>query len=254
VAALLTARRDGDIEGLYQLLSQELGIDPHWSSYGVDWTTTFKRFETRDFLDFVTLVFRWLTLARQRPMYEPDANTKWLQGCRRIFEEEGLRYDIDDQAGVHFKVDAEFSASIRAAIASLDLPRYANARAEFEKAMAALSGSPIADGKDGIRGVFNAVECVYKLMNPKASKLVAADAVKTLQADVQKIYSTNSTALRAANKTVNAFGDWIDACHNYRHEEGVEDPSQPPLDLAVNLVSLGAAQLRWLINLDQARD
>jgi hypothetical protein len=48
-------------------------------------------------------------------------------------------------------------------------------------------------------------ECVYKLMHPRA-------------------------ALRAANKTINAFANWVDACHNYRHEEGDEEPSQPPLD------------------------
>jgi hypothetical protein len=44
----------------------------------------------------------------------------------------------------------------------------------------------------------------------------------------------------------------IDACHNYRHEEGVEEPSQPSIDLAVSLISTGSAQLRWLISLDQA--
>lgn len=252
VAALLTSRNSKDIEGIYSILSQELGLDPVWGISGVDWTSTFKRFETRDFLDFVTLAFRWLTLAKRRPMFETDANAKWLQGCRRIFDEQALRYEIDDHGGVHFKVDAEFSASTRASIAALGGPRYANARTEYEKAMNALSGSAIADGKEGIRGVFNAVECVYKLMNSKAPKLIAADAIKTLQADVQKVYSANSTALRAANKAVNAFGDWIDACHNYRHEEGTEEPSQPPLDLAVELISLGSTHLRWLISLDQA--
>ena len=78
------------------------------------------------------------------------------------------------------------------------------------------------------------------------------DAIKNLQVDTQKIYGANPTALRAAGKVINAFGDWVDACHNYRHEEGVEEPSQPPIDLAVSLISMGSSQLRWLISLDQA--
>jgi hypothetical protein len=150
-------------------------------------------------------------------------------------------------------VDAEFAASTLASIAALGLPRYANARAEFKKAMDALSGSMV-DGKEGIRGVFNAIECVYKLMNPKAPKLISADAIKILQLRVQKIYAANPAALRAANKAINAFGDWVDACHNYRHEDGVEEPSQPPIDLAVSLISIGSAQLRWLISIDQSEN
>jgi hypothetical protein len=159
------------------------------------------------------------------------------------------RNEIDDQGGVHFKVDQQFAASTAATMAGLGLPRYANAKVEFEKGIAALSSTSV-DGKEAIRGVFNAAECVYKLMNPKASKLTAADAIKALQSEAQKIYE--GTALRAANRGINALGDWVDACHNYRHEEGVEEPSQPPIDLAVSLIDQGASHLRWLISVDQA--
>jgi hypothetical protein len=184
-------------------------------------------------------------------MYNSGADQYFFVECSRILREENLCYEIDSSGGVHFKVDGEFAAATNAAIAALGLPRYANAKAEFDKAMAALSRADI-DGKQGIRGVFNSVECVYKLMHPRASKLAAADAIKSLQATVQTLYVANPTALRAANKAVNAFGDWIEACHNYRHEEGVEEPSQPPIDLAVSLISMGSSQLRWLISLDQA--
>jgi hypothetical protein len=71
----------------------------------------------------------------------PGANARWLKSCSRIFQEENLSCEIDGAGGVHFKVDAEFAASTRASIIALGLPRYANARAEFEKAMNALSGS-----------------------------------------------------------------------------------------------------------------
>jgi hypothetical protein len=68
---------------------------------------------------------------------------------------------------------------------------------------------------------------------------------------VRKRDVADATALRAANKSLNAFGDWVDACHEYRHEQGVEEPSQPPIDLAVQLISVGSGFLRWLVNIDQ---
>ena len=46
--------------------------------------------------------------------------------------------------------------------------------------------------------------------------------------------------------------DWVDAAHFYRHEPGTEEVAQPPLPLAVYLVSIGASHLRWLAELDGA--
>jgi hypothetical protein len=249
IAALIRTFKDTD--DLSSYLVTELGVYLVITVYGIDWSSTVLRFAQRDVLDLVTVLFRFLTSKKRGEMREPDANVRWLNECSRIFREESLSYEVDESGGVHFKVDAEFAASNRASIVALGLPRYANARAEFEKAQNALSGTTV-DGKEGIRGVFNALECVYRLINPKAPKLTSSDAIKTLQVHAQKIYGGDPTALRAAAKTINAFGDWVDACHNYRHEEGVEEPSQPPIDLAVGLISMGSSQLRWLISLDQA--
>jgi hypothetical protein len=41
-----------------------------------------------------------------------------------------------------------------------------------------------------------------------------------------------------------------DAAHFYRHEAGHEEPVQPPLTLAVQMVSHGATFLRWLAEMD----
>ncbi|WGD51223.1 hypothetical protein QA641_38000 [Bradyrhizobium sp. CB1650] len=117
--------------------------------------------------------------------------------------------------------------------------------------MAALAGvSP--DGKEGIRGVFGATESLYRLIFPKAAKLTSADASKQLQSAAQAIYSSDAVAQRAASKMVNAFADWVDACHNYRHEQGVEEPSQPPLDLAIEMISAGSGFVRWLVKFDKS--
>jgi len=47
-----------------------------------------------------------------------------------------------------------------------------------------------------------------------------------------------------------SFKDWVDAAHFYRHEEGSEEPAQPPLQLAIYIVATGTAHLRWLAVLD----
>jgi hypothetical protein len=66
----------------------------------------------------------------------------------------------------------------------------------------------------------------------------------------QKALATDSVALGAAIKLLNAFRDWIDAAHFYRHESGRPEPVQPPLLLVVQMVSVGASFLRWLAELD----
>ena len=47
-----------------------------------------------------------------------------------------------------------------------------------------------------------------------------------------------------------SFKDWIEACHFYRHEPGKPEIHQPPIELAIHLISVGAAFIRLLIELD----
>jgi hypothetical protein len=175
-------------------------------------------------LDLITLAFKFLSAKRYVDSGTP---VRFLAEVNRIFREENLRYETDAKGGVHFSVDQQFAATVAATIAGLGDSRYANANAEFDKAMSALSGATV-DAKQAVRGVFSAVEAVFKLIYPKAAKLVAADAIKSLQATVQTLYASNPTAQRATSKMIQAFADWVDACHNYRHEEGTEEPAQPP--------------------------
>ncbi|MCA1476760.1 hypothetical protein [Bradyrhizobium sp. NBAIM08] len=237
---------------LGSFLVAELGVDVVYQ-YGYDWKATLEGFGTVDFLDTISLIYRYFTQQRTSPrgMRDPSANEKFLAICRRIFSEESLSYTIDDAGGVHFKVDAEFATNINATIAAINGPRYGNVRAEFDKGTSALSGA-IPDGKEGIRGVFGAAESLYRLIFPKASKLTSADASKQLQSAAQSMYSSDAVAQRAASKMVSAFADWVDACHNYRHEHGVEEPSQPPLDLAIEMIGTGAGFVRWLVRFDKS--
>lgn len=241
VAALLESTHW--LDGISATIISELGVDPIYGYQSVNWARTLEHFSTRDFLDIFTVVCRHLGIKRQ-------SSDKFVTQANRIFAEENLAYEIDSGGGVHFRVDAEFAANTRAAIAALNVARYGNVRTEFDRGMSALSGVT-PNGKEAIRGVFGAAESLYRLMFSKAPKLTAADATKNLQVLVQSIYASDAVAQRAASKIVNSFADWVDACHHYRHEQGVEEPSQPPLDLAIELVSAGAGYVRWLATCDK---
>jgi hypothetical protein len=89
-------------------------------------------------------------------------------------------------------------------------------------------------------------------MFPEVTRL-ASKATDRLRPLIEQCYSGDRTAIQAAEKLLQSFRDWIDAAHEYRHEDGVKDMvAQPPLTLAVYLVSAGAAHLRWLAEIDTA--
>ena len=115
--------------------------------------------------------------------------------------------------------------------------------------MAALAkASP--DGKAAISGTFRAAEGLFRLMFEKSPRLTAPEAQLRLEPLLQRAYATDNAAKGAASKLLNAFKDWIDAAHFYRHEPGQQDPVQPPLTLAVQMVSIGASFIRWLSELE----
>jgi hypothetical protein len=110
--------------------------------------------------------------------------------------------------------------------------------------------SPVPDGKTGIRNVFEAAEGLFRLMFTKAPRLTN-DQVAQLEPIIQKRYSGDGTAAGAASKLTASFKDWIEACHFYRHEPGKPEIHQPPIELAIHLISVGAAFIRLLIELDE---
>jgi hypothetical protein len=71
---------------------------------------------------------------------------------------------------------------------------------------------------------------------------------------IQRRYAEDTTALRAATRLANSLKEWAEASHNYRHEQGHEEPLQPPLDSAVFAISVGTSILRWLAEIDRDRE
>jgi hypothetical protein len=230
-------------------VEQELGI-PGPTSTGRSWTYLLERWDLKDVLDLITIVYRHLSGKARTGIYEVKAPNRWLAETRRILSEENVHYRVDDGGGVHFHIDEEFARNRAATIAALQSPRYANTLHAFEGSLTALSQAP-PDGKGAIRATFAAMEGLFKLIFPNEPRLTAK-ATGKLRAVLQSRNASDGTALQSSLKMLNSFAEWIDAAHFYRHEQRSEEVAQPPLELTVYIVSTGAAHLRWLAGLDDA--
>lgn len=232
-----------------QFIERKIGIS---APYTKSWPTFVKEIELKHVLDLVTVTAEYIR-GRGAPAGGETAARLWLGEIDSIFREENVHYRIEPKGGVRYYIDESFSRSRTATITAIADPRYANVLGEFEKGMAALAQAT-PDGKDSIRGVFAAVEGLFLLMFPDLRRLSAGD-VSRLQPLIEQIYNGNRRAQETSQKLLPSFRGWIDAAHGYRHEEGKPDAvAQPPLRLAVYIVDCGSAHLRWLAELDAARN
>jgi hypothetical protein len=228
---------------------EELGVHTPWST-SKNWTTCLEEWPIEDVLNSVTVLCHYV-----QGLFPPGPQQ--VAGCKavasmfnRIFEQENLSYRVDEKGGVHFHIDEEFTRNAQATIAGLQNPRYANSLDLFERGMTAMSEA-IPDGKTGIRNVFAAAEGLFRMIFPRSPRLTTSEAA-ALEPLLNSRYGGNGAAAGAAIKLLASFKDWIEACHFYRHEPGQPDEIvQPPIELAVHLVSVGAAFLRLLIQLDE---
>ena len=156
---------DTDAYRLSEFLERELGVvvGAFRAHHMLDFCATCS---IRDLLDTVTITFTNLK-------GQGVSATIWLNETRRIFSEERLAYEIDDGGIVHPAVDKEFQRNRQATVAGLQMPRYANSLAAFERISDELASQP-PNGKEAWRAVFTAVEGLFKLMFPSAPQLNAA--------------------------------------------------------------------------------
>lgn len=175
-----------------------------------------------------------------------------MNEVREILHEEQIAFELDSEGGVHPLVDQAFSASYVSAIAVLGTERYTAVRLKMENIDAALMRIP-PDGVDACRQVFGAAEILFKLMYPRADRL-ASDRIKQhLKQDIDQLLSSDPTEQRVAHRVVDSFMDYVEAMHNYRHEQGKSEPHQPSASTAVLLVSQGMSFVRWLAELDRLK-
>jgi hypothetical protein len=246
IAALIDVIQD--LDDLGAVVPRELGLEMRWTGLGPNWPAFLNGADLRDLLDLITLAYRNLENKKSTGLRRMNAPAQWIDEVRRIFEEENFGYTIDDKGGVHYRLDEEFARARSATIAALGATRYANVLDSFERGMTALAGAP-PDGKNGIRLTFAAVEGLFRLIIPPAQRLGAAE-LDGMVPLINRVYAADPTALRSSNKMINSMKDWTDAAHFYRHEQGAQEIAQPPLGLAIYLISSGASHLRWLSEID----
>lgn len=221
---------------------KELGINgPVYPDREHAWRDWLSKVELRDVLDVPTIVVG--VIDRFGRGHSPN---EFIAEVNRIFGEENLGYRLDWKGGVRYFQDEEFERSRAAAITGLAAPKYQAAAEAFEDAHAALAGAA-PDTLTAVRRAFDAAENVFKMAFVEA-RLGAGELTKKLTPLLAQKYPGRSA--NAAKLNAKAFAEWVNACHSYRHAPGEPDPSPPPMDLAVSLVSGAANYLRWLIVLD----
>ncbi len=225
-------------------IKTELGVEvPFYMVF--DYSRFFLECELRDLLDVVTLIWK-----RLKTEGYSGAAEKWRSEIRRFFAEENVSYRLDDWCGVHLAVDEEFELNKASVISGLGGTRYQAVLVAVQASHAALDLTP-PDGKSAVRTTFEAVEILFRLLFPSVPRLGAGEAKANLEPLVQRLFTSDGTARRSSTKVIASFADWVDSVHFYRHGQAEEEPSQPPLFLAVQMVSVGASYLRWLAEIDR---
>lgn len=176
----------------------------------------------------------------------------WREFVERVMREENIAYRIDDAGGIHPAVDIEFEHSKESLVRGLSDPRYAAVRAALEEAHRAL-GVEHRNTKSAVRAMFEALEILTKLMVPGATRLDDATVKRDLASIVRVAYSADQVARSSAGVMMEGLAKWVNSLHIYRHGQGTEEPTAPPLGFAIHVVSSGSAWLRLLLEIQSER-
>jgi len=211
------------------------------------WHQFIRECRTADFLDAVTVVYRYL-------FWHADeiAANWWRDAVRQIFHEENLTYELDDAGGVHPRVDREFQRNVVSAVVGLEAERYKKIRELIDLSSINLSADP-PNYKQAWRATFSAIEVLFGRMFPYA-RLTPDEIRRRLRPLIERAYEGDVTAQKAAHRMLAGFEQWVESSHHYRHHPGAEETPDPPADIAILSISYGASVLRWLVGLDEARE
>jgi hypothetical protein len=224
-------------------IEERLGVRVPWGFEHPKLEEFINECRLHDLLNTIPIVYRVL--------HDDRLTAKsWLRSVNEIFAQQHLAYEVDEHGTVHPAVDQEFQRNRTSTVAALGTSaRYANALTLFDRVSLELTASP-PNHKEAWRAAFNSMEGLFKLMFPRAPRLTDDQISRWLRPVVECLYGEDQTALRAALKQTEALSEWVTSSHNYRHEQGTAEPSQPPGDVAILAVSVAAAFIRWLVGID----
>jgi hypothetical protein len=231
----------GSKTAFVNMVARELGLEYPWIGSGYYHSDFWVKAELGDFLSAITI---WRKLS---PYPE-----RWISAARRVFQEENLHYSIDDEGGVHFLVDVEFSATAQSAIEGLGQVKFTAARDALESGLKAL-GATSQSGKGLIRGVFEAVESAFLVViGPENANRLNAQAIdRHLRPLLIKRYSGFPAADEKVARTLGTLSAWVNEAHPYRHGAPFDQIHEAPLEIAISSASIGMAFLRLLAGLDR---
>lgn len=261
--AFLQSNHYKDYADLAAYLRQESGLvvetfysDTYKNVY-YKFTDFFSNTKIELILSAVTLIWRFLRKYSQalttRNSASPFTYTypsadAWHAFVARAMREENMAYTLDEKCGVHFFVDEEFERNRVTALSCLTSARYEAVRAAFEQAHSYLDAQP-ADTKASVRSAFEALEILGRLMDTQSKNLnkwmVENKLKPTAMAKAQ-----DATEALVVDKLFDGLALAVDGLHNYRHGQGSQQPIAPSLSVAVYVLSLVAAALRWLVAIE----
>lgn len=223
-----------------QLYEAETGaVVPH---RGQSWifADVFREAELRDVLDAITIVYRVIWTAHDRAVA-----LNWSKFVSRAMREENVGYTVDSACTVHFHVDQEFERNRSATLSVLQLPQFGAIRTAFEDSYRHLDALP-RDPKAAVRSMFEAMEILARLIVPEAKNLNKWLAENTLKQKCLSAAGGDVVEQKVLAGMFDGLADWVEALHNYRHGQAVEEPVAPSEELAVHVLATGSAYLRQI--------
>lgn len=214
--------------------------------------------EIRDVLDIITITHNLLknnmhivTEKRRGYFSENTLPEKFINFVNQCFKEENLHYIVEANGQVHFNPDKEFNSLKISTIRSLENKRYESVAHELSKAYENLDKGE-GYRKDAMRNIFTSLEILFRLLcrNENIKNLSATPVEKQFKKIVETIYSSGTNNVIAKLK-LQEFKFWVNAAHEYRHGQPIEDLDEPSLELTLLVLSSGAGFIRWLVWVDQ---
>ena len=220
-----------------QLVQSELGLEFPFAYTAYSHEKYWTECAVRDFLDSITLLYDVSSM-----------KTKTLSVMRRIFEEEHLRYRIDDNGAAHYLVDEQFERNAADTIEGIASPQFKAARHALEEALKSMSGTS-PSGKALIRGVFESVESAFlvTIQPSKFNKLNDQSIQAHLFPTLIARYKGVPEAQDKVDRILELLKAWVKIAHPFRHGAPLDQVHEAPFDYAVLLADQGMAFLRYIV-------
>lgn len=255
------ARKVFDNYSIAEKIQEIIGVKINFYGTHYDIENFINSAPIKDILDLVTICYELLKdMKNIRNNYNPEIRhnrdkilqEKLISFVNQCFLEENLCYLADETGVVHFNPDEEFHCLKNTTLQGLQEKRYISVVHEFKKVYKSLDSGHT---KDAIGNLFKSIETLFRLLckNDDIKNLSSSAIAKHLPKIAEKAYQAeDKTTLSVVNQKIDEFKKWTDSAQPYRHGQATEAIDEPPLSLAILIISTGVSFLRWLAWLDQA--